>query len=547
MALSFKKIGVLLFFVLILTACGNEGSTNEAATTEGGKVKLSVFAPQGAETDLETNLISKKMEEEFNIDFTWQTTTYDAGAASEKRQISLASGDYPDAYMLIPWVDQFSQDELLKYGQQGVLVPLNDLIEEHAPNLQKAFEQEPDFKAMATSPDGNIYGLPQWNDCFHCTYPEKMWVNTEWLDTLGLEMPTTPEELKEVMIAFKNEDPNGNGKADEIPLSGYVDQLPVRYLMNAFEYYHSKVEPPLLLKDGKVSFAVTTDGWKDGLKYMAELYELGLIDPGTFTQNADALVQLGNNAEANILGLGNGAHPAIFTNDEDRLHADIYQPLPPLKGSKNYATYEFPSKPGATFVLTNNSSEEARVAAIKMIDSIFTVEGMLNTHFGQEGTGWRKAKEGDVALNENVEPIFKNLTENPDEEAVKNAAWGSLGQYWHFRGLRDADAQGTDIYDSTGYERRLQEATLLYEGNEPPEGELFPYWKLWIEPSVANELAMLKTNIIDYIDQNMVQFITGAKDIDADWDSYVKGLEQLNSSRYLEIMQSAYDQLEEGS
>ncbi|NGP46516.1 extracellular solute-binding protein [Bacillaceae bacterium SIJ1] len=532
-----------ILFIIILGACTNEASIEENTSSdseEAGPVQLSVFAPQGPEDDLETNEISTLMEEKFNIDFTWETTTYDSSSANEKRQISLASGDYPDAYMLIPWVDHFSKDELLKYGQQGVLIPLNELIEEHAPNIQKAFEEEPEFKAMATAPDGQIYGIPQWNDCYHCTFPDKLWINTEWLDTLNLEMPTTPEELKEVFIAFKNDDPNGNGKADEIPLSG-SNLDAVTYMMNAFEYYHSD-GIPLLLNDGDISIAAKTEGWRAGLSYMAELYELGLIDPGMFTQNGDALIQIGNNAEAMILGAGPG-FPSIFTNDEERLYSDIYEPIPPLEGQESYATYSFSSQPGAAFVLTNKASEAAQVAAVKMVDHLFTIDGMLTAHFGPEGIGWRKPKEGDIALNEQVDPIYKQLPENPGEEKEPNVSWGAMGQYWHYRGLRDAEVQGTDIYSRSGYERRLQEATLLYDGHQPSENELFPYWKVWIDPSVATELAMLKTNIADYIEQNMVQFISGAKDIDSEWDAYIQGFDQMNESRYLEMMQDAYDEV----
>ena len=135
--------------------------------------------------DLATNSFTKEAEEKFGIQFEWQTTTFDGNSAKEQRQISLASGDYPDLYMLIPWVDQFTQLDLLKYGQQGVVLPLNDLIKEYGPNIQAALDNYPDFKAMATAPDGNIYGLPQLIECYHCSYANKMWVNTQMAEGIG--------------------------------------------------------------------------------------------------------------------------------------------------------------------------------------------------------------------------------------------------------------------------------------------------------------------------------------------------------------------------
>src|SRR5690606_6025051 len=119
---------------------------------------------------LNTAWFTTEVEKKFDVDLTFETTGYDSSAASEKRQISLASGDYPEIFMLINWVDQFSQAELIKYSQQGLIVPLNDLIDKYAPNIKAAFEKEPAFKTLATAPDGKIWGLPQWNDCFHCSY-----------------------------------------------------------------------------------------------------------------------------------------------------------------------------------------------------------------------------------------------------------------------------------------------------------------------------------------------------------------------------------------
>jgi putative aldouronate transport system substrate-binding protein len=180
-----RSVLLTLMFMLsiVLVGCGGQAPQQAAATTApqqaaatvapqpaeataapaspAAPVKITVFAPQGEDVDLATNSLTKELEQKFNIQFEWQTTTYDGVSAKEKRQISLASGDFPDLYLLIPWVDQFSQTDLLKFSQQGVVLPLNDLIDQYAPNIKAALEKYPYFKAMATAPDGNIYGLPQ--------------------------------------------------------------------------------------------------------------------------------------------------------------------------------------------------------------------------------------------------------------------------------------------------------------------------------------------------------------------------------------------------
>jgi putative aldouronate transport system substrate-binding protein len=79
-------------------------------------------------------------------------------------------------------------------------------------------------KNGVTTPDGNIYVLPGLDGCWHCYWPTKSWINEDWLAAVNMDMPTTTEEYEKVLLAFKNDDPNGNGKPDEIPFSGYTSQ-----------------------------------------------------------------------------------------------------------------------------------------------------------------------------------------------------------------------------------------------------------------------------------------------------------------------------------
>ena len=179
---------------IMLTGC--------TASAEDDQKVITIFGEQGGQMDLNTNSFTKLLEEKFDVDIDFQTTGYDSGAATEARQVSLAGGELPEAYMLVPWASQFTQAELQRYGDQGVILPLNDLIDESAPNIADALASEPGFETLATAPDGKIWGLPQWNDCYHCSYPYKFWINTDWLETLGLEMPTTTDEFFDVMMAF---------------------------------------------------------------------------------------------------------------------------------------------------------------------------------------------------------------------------------------------------------------------------------------------------------------------------------------------------------
>ncbi|WP_420799828.1 extracellular solute-binding protein [Paenibacillus paridis] len=542
-------LAIVMMTSMVLGACSTDNkpsnaATNKPQTEETGAtapVEVSIFAVQESNIDLPTNKFTKFVEEKFNIKLKFESTPPDG--AKEKRQISLASGDYPDAYMLPGYIDQFTQADVVKYGKQGVLVPLNDLIEKYAPNIKAAMEKDSDLKAFNTAPDGNIYGLVAYSQCFHCSYPNKMWINTKWLDKLQLEMPKTPEEFKAVLKAFKTQDPNGNGIADEVPLSGSTEDFGVRvipFLMNGFVYDDDRNY--LNLTNGKVESAALKPEWKEGLTYIKSLYDEGLIDPGAFAQNAEAFKKIGENGDAQILGAGAGMHPAIFVNiDVGNKNSADYNPVPPLTGPHgSFATHDGGGvAPGAKFVITNKASEEQQIALIKLVDYMFTEEGQTNSASGMEGIDWRKPKEGEVALGEGVEPKVATIPA-VEGEAPRNAGWSGTAHFYMPREYRDSWVQGTDIYDSANYERRLYQATLQYQGHEPKE--LFPLWAIWIDNAEVDEASILQTNIKSYIEQNALQFITGNKSLEKDWDAYVKGLQDLKINRYLEILQKAYDQ-----
>ncbi|MDB5079968.1 MAG: extracellular solute-binding protein family 1 [Chloroflexi bacterium] len=517
-----------------------------AAAASGPAVKINVFSPQFPDQDLATNAFSKEISQKFNIQFNWQTTTLDGGPAKEKRQISLASGDYPDLYLLIPWVDQFTQADLLKFSKQGIVLPLNDLIKQYAPNIQATLDKNSNYKAMATAPDGKIYGLPQLVECYHCTYQGKLWMNSDWLKKLNLKQPTTTEEMKAVLTAFKTKDPNGNGKADEIPLSADVRDVLIPYFMNSFIYdpqgTSGNNQSTLVLNNGKVEIQANKDGWKQGLAFIRSLYEAGLIDQGAFTQNADALKKLGDNAGTVILGSATVLHPYIFVTGGSPDGRDKqYDAVPPLKGPTGLAHtgYNFPAAPGATFVLTNKASKEVQVAAIKMLDYIFTTEGEIKGVFGTDERTVVKPGPNDIPLEQGATPLYKQV-QRPTGVPAYNTNWSALAQYNNNAAFRAAEAVPTDIYSREGYERRLYDATKLYEGKED-KSLIYPYWGVWIDPALGSEVATLQTNIENYVAQNSLQFITGSKSLDKDWDSYVKGLDQLGLKRYLEIQQQAFD------
>ena len=517
-------------------------AVEEAASMGEEPVTITVFALQTTGRDLVTNKFSLLLEEKFNVQFDWQTVPWDPIAAKEGRQLSLASGDYPDLYILDADIDTFSLTELQRYGGQGVLLPLNDLIDQHAPNVKENLLKYPYYAANAYAPDGNIYGIPQLEQCYHCSYQNKLWINTKWLDQLGLSMPTTTEEYQVVLEAFLNEDPNGNGEADEVALSGTTESWGFRlipYHMNAFIYDDDRSH--LIINDGVVDIAANKQEWKEGLLYIKSLYDANLIDPGAFSQNTEGLQRIGN-ADPQLLGAATGMGPWFTDLADGSAYGTDYDPLPPLTGpdGKQYATFNPIKAPGASFVLTTKASPEVQEKAMQIVNYMASLEGVVNGVYGELGEGWRYPESDDVALDDTIEPLFAAIPRMQGGDAENpNDSWGNMAKYNFPKEIFGGWVQAEDIYISEGFERRLWQATTHYDGLQPEE--VFPYFAVWYNEDVIDEQATLQQNITDYVNQNSLQFITGSKDIESEWDAYVEGLDQLGLDRYLEIMQQAYD------
>ncbi|WP_274365831.1 ABC transporter substrate-binding protein [Paenibacillus thermotolerans] len=547
----FTMLALMLLLSSVLAACGsNQGSKGTEGTSDNGNsgqnapsepakpVEVTFFAPQG-KAPMEDNGYTKLVEQKFNVKIKWDLAPSDA--LKDRRQLLLASGDYPEVFL----EGGFNRTDLLTYGKQGVFIPLNDLIDKYAPNIKALMEKKPYLKDAMTAPDGNIYALPRVNECYHCTYSQKYWMNQEWLDKVGLKVPTTTDELYTVLKAFKEQDPNGNGKKDEIPLTGAPNKSVWNgnidaFIMNAFIYNDN--DKYLTLNDGKVDFAANKPEWKEGIKFMHKLYADGLIDSAAFTQNDQAIGQLGNREGDEVVGSVTTALLSYLLNvwDDAITRHQHWVIVPPLKGPNGVqlagVSQGFGSFP---FVITNKASEEQQIAAIKIADYAFSEEGALLSEYGvEEGVGWNKAQAGELNIwGEPAKYSFENLKPLGENE-ILNDRWSLIGPKDMTKEFRDSFASAQDPLNSKGYETRLAQATKEYEPYAP--AEYYPA-AAWIDVNDTETAAQLQPAIVDYVQSNMAQFILGNKDIEKDWDAYVKGFDGLNLKQYIDIYQRAID------
>ncbi|WP_314585934.1 ABC transporter substrate-binding protein [Paenibacillus terrigena] len=552
-------LSLVFTLALMLSACsGNSTQQSETPADSSGEkpaaqedlftevgtypivkkpMTIKMFAPQLSTIEnMETNTYTKFLEEKTNIKIDWDLVP--DNALNDRKQLMLASGDYPEVILH----GALTKEEQMKYGKQGVFIPLNELIDKYAPNIKKAMADIPYMKASITAPDGNIYALPQVNECYHCDNALKMWINKAWLDKLGLQVPTTTEEFHNVLKAFKEKDPNGNGKADEIPLTGSDEMWTGNvsaFLMNSFivdDYTEKNTGTFLRVLDGKVDFVANKEEWKQGLLYLNQLYKEGLIDPASFTQNADAIQQLANREKDNVMGaLSTALISYAYSMDSKAPRHKDYVVVPPLKGPNGVQqTLFFAGINSSQFAITNKATPEQQIAAIRFADYLYTEESIVLQENGPEGGGWRKATDDELGMD-GKPAKYTNIVKT-DKKPTHNDGWEQIGPSLRTYAYRASWTAPQDPLADNGYGTRLNNVSKEYEPYHSKEQ--YPNG-LFIALEDAELSAQIKTTLVDYVKSNMAQFITGSKDINKEWDAYVKGLDGLQLAQYLEIYQKA--------
>lgn len=503
-------------------------------TNEKTTIKVLMKGSASVE-DFATNEFTKWLEQKTNIHIEWEVAP--EKSATEKLNLVLSSGDYPDVIMGFG----VSPTQMMINGSQGVFLPLNSLIDKYGVEIQKMFKENPIYKDLITAPDGNIYALPQVNECYHCMYKQRMWIHKPWLDKLGLKMPTTTDEFYEVLKAFKTKDPNGNGKADEIPLSGSIqagasnlfsEQMLDSFLMNAFTYDHDTKK--LYLDNGKVTVPYNKPEWKEGLKYIRKLYAEGLIDPQALTQDNNQLKKLGENPDTVILGASSGHNMGSLTTLGAKSGRWLtYEAVPPLKGPNGFQTAAYhPYVVGnGQYIITKNAKNPE--AAFRLADFLFnSPDTALRWYAGVEGKEWRYAEKGEIGIN-GKPAIWKQLT---PWGGVQNVNWGQTGPGYRSSDFRLGEAQNPEqpleviLYNQT--KEKMEPYQMKIDKVMPP---------VFFTAEQASEIADMEKTILDHVKEMMARFITGDSDIDKGWDAYVKNLDNMNLKRYLEIYQTAYD------
>jgi len=511
--------------LVLLTACTGGGGDKPAAGPEPGlnatglpivddPITLTFAGEKGPlAPDFAQMTLVKQWEKDTNIHVEWENMPSDA--FQEKKNLLFASGDLPDAF----YSSGFTDAEIVSQGQRGTLVPLEDLIDQYAPNLSAIFQERPDIKATLTAPDGHIYSLPKIEELGLGAVPYFWSINQSWLDKLGLAMPTTVAEYEAVLEAFKTQDPNGNGKADEIPLSfinGWWCADPGD-LFAAISGMPDNIDHRIV-RDDKVIFTAAQPEYRDAIATLHRWYADGLIDPEAFT-HTDAQYLAKGQTRPELLG------SYVWWETEEVVgpeSAGDYTLLPPLEGpaGKLVGRSNFTDINRGGFSITRLN--EHPDATMRWVDRLFDPVMSAEVSYGPIGEG----------LEKNADGVLVSLLDVADATAAERR------QQIAPDGPRAilADDFGTVVEAEPRAAQRLKDLQATYlpyaeKQNLPP---------MLMTEEELDKLSTIEADIKTLVDEKHAEWIVHGG-VEDEWDDYLGQLKSLGLDDYVATYQAAYD------
>jgi putative aldouronate transport system substrate-binding protein len=413
------------------------------------------------------------------------------------------------------------------YGSQGILVPLNPLIDNYAPYLKDIMSKNPIVRKAIAQPDGNIYTLPQLNECMG-SLVDKNWIRDPWIEKLGIKKPANLDGLYDTLVKFKNTDFNGNGKADEIPMSGayrgFTGKYISKYFAGSFGFgrigglYEQFID---INANNQAEFIPLNENYKSMLQYINKLYSAGLIDQELFTLNNPRF--MAKCEEGNIGAVLGGNNFSFFGGG----HMWEYSSIVPLGGKTGSAYWirVFPlvQTTGTAAITHKNKYPEA---TMRYLDYLYSDEGTRLARLGVEGVTYSKNPTGPNGKYKYFDFITNDPSGNTQDQMV--------GKYAIYPGGNIPQLITNDNNLGLAVWPQIVAATEVYLPYLPKE-----ILCLNFAAGEISELNGLRNDILTYIEEMEIKFITGAENF-SNWNTFKKDLEQMNVKRYVEIYSAAY-------
>lgn len=440
------------------------------------------------------------------------------GQDAEQFNLMLTSGQLPDV-IEYHWTSFPGGPE--KAVKDGRIIKLNDLIDQHAPNLKKILADHPEWKKQITTDDGSIVSFPFLRGDKKLQVYKGIALRKDWLDKLGLAMPTTIEEWYTVLKAFKEKDPNGNGEADEIPILITLGELNGSHaFIGAYGITNGFFQ-----EGGQVKYGPMDPRFKEFLALMNRWYREGLLDKDYAAIDGkliDAKIT-GHQIGAAIMNTGGGLgkYAGLMQGKHDTFKLAPV-PYPTLKkGDKpelGQIDYAFNGR-GAAISTSNKNPVET----VKWLDAHYSEQGHMLFNFGKEGVSYN--------LENGYPKYTEAITNNPDGLPMQQALARHNRAGW----------DGPFVQDL----RYLEQYAALPEQQEslevwavPSNEKLMPL----VTPTKdeSSKYASIMADINTYKDEMFHKFVMGAEPLD-NFDAYVQTLKSMGIEEALKIQQAALE------
>lgn len=462
----------------------------------------------------------KAYEEMTGVHIEWDNV--DADMFNNTLAAAIASGDtLPDIILK----GGIGNANLAEWGEQGILVDLAPYLEEYAPNFYKLMQEEDTIAGAITTENGQIFGLPQVILAPEMRTPTKFWMNKKAMDKIGMEDPTTLDELYDVLVAIHESDWNENGEADEVTIVASVDNM-YNYFLGSFGLrtrgaHHDVVDVDPVT--GELRVFATSEDYREFLNYLTKLYSEGLIYPEIFTEG-DKQASVFASSEK-LTTLFNTVAPSAPAD----LLPDWYTINWSLEGPKGYAFHtQTRSAVHSTgnFAITESCDPEKIGLALQWVDYFYTEEGSQLVLVGVKDKDWDVKEDGSLNWSD---AALSLKTEN-----MSDSAFRSLFGLWPSGNIPCCFY--SNLFGAEYGELPAACAQALL-ANYAPE-------KIW--PNInytAAEGAVINTvsnDIKSYTKSFAASVITGEVELtDEAWEGFVSKIEDMNADGLIEAYRAA--------
>ena len=508
---------------LVLAACTGGGDSGD---TGDGTVDILVVKHglTGAMADM--SWVSD-LEEKAGVTIRWEEVSADW---DQKKATMLAAGEVPD---LIVGGNAITNADLATYS--SLFEDLSDDMDA-LPNVQAMLDSHVELSAMATQDSGAVYAVPSYKRFWPETIG-RQYINQDWLDNLGLEVPTTWDELYDVLVAFDKEDANGNGDPDdEIPwdwgpvdTSGFAANQPTMLLGSLGLPTTYGGGQGYVLEDGVVGNFLVDERYRQVVEFAHRAYAAGLVSKQVMTQDYSAYQSVAR-GDGDVAAVGFGWGWTASDRFGARL-AGQYTSMAPLKAQAGQAeplTWNYDTENFSPNSVVMSAQTDERDGALAVINGFYDQDISVQVLWGDFGTNVERAGEGSYE----VLP--------PADKASDPSTWkwtttlADAGPFW----IRD----DIDVSLPADIDEAIQQSEPLREAfaNVDPETDIYPFKYVKISAEDQNTITLNNTTIMNLAITKFGQWVTQGG-IEEEWDEYVAQLEAAGLPQNIEIYQRYYD------